>query len=92
MELPSLQLSPRTTLFSLWSRFILGNQMIASQNPLTFGAIAQDAGFVLYETMLPDSMNSPGSLHISKLYDRATIYVNNVSERRLSFHKSANTF
>lgn len=91
MELPSIQLKPQTTLFSTWSRFILGNQTKTTKSPLTFEQINQGCGFVLYETMLPDSMKSPGSLQISRLYDRATVYVNNVSDffrcsrRRLYF-------
>lgn len=81
MELPSIQLSPKTTLFSAWSRLVLGNEIRTSKKPLSFEEMDQGCGFVLYETMLPDSMKSPGSLQISKLYDRATIYVNDVSER-----------
>lgn len=80
IELPSMQLKPQTTLFSKWSRFILGNQTEPSKSPLTFEQINQGCGFVLYETMLPDSMKSPGSLQISKFYDRAYVYVNNVSD------------
>lgn len=79
MELPSIQLSAKTTLFSKWSRYILGKEMKTSEKPLTFEQIDQGGGFVLYETMLPDSIKSPGSLKISKLYDRAIVYVNIVS-------------
>lgn len=80
MELPSIKLSAKTTLFSSCSRSILGSPVKKSINPLTFEQINQGCGFVLYETMLPNSVKNSGSLKISILNDRATIYMNNVSK------------
>ena len=83
MEPPPIQLRPRTTLFSARARHILGSQPIKSKKPLTFEEMYQDAGFVLYETMLPDSVKNPSTLKIHKLHDRSQIYINNVRRLQL---------
>lgn len=82
MQPPPIQLRPRTTLFSPWTRFILGSEPLTSKKPQTFEEINQDTGFVLYETMLPESMKNQSTLQIPKLYDLSKIYINNVSEIR----------
>lgn len=76
MQPPPIQLRPVTTLFSFWSRSLLGNQPIQSKQPRTFEQLNQGGGFVLYETMFDGS----SSLKIPKPYDRAYIYVNGVSK------------
>ena len=78
MELPAIQLRPKTTLLSQSSRNILGSKMITSQKPLKFEELNQFSGFVLYETMLPDRMLDPSVLRIPILHDRAIVYVDNV--------------
>lgn len=62
MDLPSIQMRAKTTLFSQSSRNTLGGKMVTSQKPLTFEELDQFSGFVLYETMLPDHMLDPSVL------------------------------
>lgn len=80
MKLPSIKMQAKTTLFSTWSRFVLGSELKTSNKTLTFEDLNQNNGFVLYETRLPDSLPNPSSLQITKMHDEAYIYVNNVSD------------
>lgn len=79
MKLPSIRLRPMTTLFSSLSRSSLGSQAVSSMKPLTFEQLRQDAGYVLYEKILPNSIMTPSHLRIPTVHDRAYIYMNNVS-------------
>lgn len=88
MKLPSIKMQAKTTLFSTWSRFMLGSEMKKSNKPLSFEDLNQDNGFVLYETILPDSMPNPSHLQITKMHDEAYIYVNKVSELLISAPKT----
>lgn len=85
MQLPPIQLRPKTTLLSPTARTTLGSKMIRSQNPLKFEELNQFSGFVLYETMLPDQMTDPSNLRIPVLHDRAIVSVDNVSRVHLFF-------
>lgn len=81
MTLPPIKLQPITTLFSTLSRQTLaGNRTVQSKKPITFEQLRQDVGFVLYETVLPKSDDNPSTLNIPTFFDRAYVYVNNVSE------------
>lgn len=80
ISVPPVQLTPVTTLFSPLSRQTLAKAAVQSQKPLTFEQLRQDVGFVLYETILPKTRNNGNVLNIPKFYDRAYIYVNNVSQ------------
>lgn len=84
MTLPPIQLQPMTTLFSSLSRRILSNLTVKLNNTLTFEQLRQDVGFVLYETILPNALDTPSTLSIPKFYDYAYIYVDNVSEFKLT--------
>lgn len=64
MELPPIQLRPKTTLLSQTSRKILGSKMVTSPKPLKFEEINQFSGFVLYEALLPDHMLDPSVLKV----------------------------
>lgn len=85
MVLPSVELRPKTTLFSPWSRFLLGSDVRQSKKPLLFENFTQDAGFLLYETRLDGSIDSSSSLTITALNDRAIVYLNNVGEIHFVF-------
>lgn len=79
LQLPPVQLRPRTKLLSPIARSTLGSKMITSQNPLKFEELNQFSGFVLYETLLPDNMADPSNLRIPALHDRAIVSVDEVS-------------
>lgn len=79
MNLPSIQMRAKTTLFSQNSRNTLGGKVVTSKKPLKFEELNQFSGFVLYETKLPDRMLDPSVLQIPTLHDRAIVYVDNVS-------------
>lgn len=79
LQLPPVQLRPKTTLLSPIARSSLGSKMVTSQSPLTFERLKQFSGFVLYETLLPDTMTDPSNLRIPALHDRAIVSVDNVS-------------
>lgn len=85
MQLPSVQLRPKTTLLSPIARTTLGSKMITSQYPLKFEELNQFSGFLLYETMLPDNMDDPSKLRIPALHDRAIVSVDNASGNLLFF-------
>lgn len=82
MKLPPVQLIPKTTLLSSAARRILGRTPIYSKNPLTFEAIDQYSGFVLYEANLPRLKIDPSLILIPRLRDRAIVFVDNVINRR----------
>lgn len=79
LQLPPVELRPRTKLLSPTARSTLGSKMITSQNPLKFEELNQFSGFVLYETLLPDHMADPSNLRIPALHDRAIVSVDDVS-------------
>lgn len=79
MTLNSIQLSPKVTLLSPMARHIFGRQPIKAEKPLTFEALDQFSGFVLYETTLPPLRTDPSILKISGLRDRAIVLIDNVS-------------
>lgn len=80
LNLGKIYLAPKLTLLSEMARQHLGGLPIKSQYPLTFEAIDQYSGFVLYETNLPRLMSMQNILSIPKLGDRAIVLVDNVSD------------
>lgn len=78
LNLGTICLAPKCLLLSQMARQHLGRLPIKSQYPLTFEAIDQYSGFVLYETNLPRLRQ--GILSIPKLGDRAIVLVDNVSD------------
>lgn len=78
VSLGSIVLEPIRVLFSNLSRRHLGKQVVVNRSPLSFEALDQNAGFVLYETTLPRLTMDPGLLVVEKLRDRALIYVDRV--------------
>lgn len=78
MILPPLDLQSKTTLFSPRARHLLGSAPRPANTTLYFENFKQDAGYLLYESQLDDSINNP-TVNIPGLRDRAIIYLNNVS-------------
>lgn len=83
MQPTPIQLHPKTALLSSAARTTFGSEMISSQYPITFEQMNQFAGFVLYETMLPEDMADPSILRVLVLHDRAIVCVDNVSKMAL---------
>lgn len=79
MSLPSIKLQAISGIFSSLARRQIGSTPIISVNPLTFEAINQYSGFVLYESVLPRIKFDPSYLIISDLRDRAYVFVDRVS-------------
>lgn len=48
--------------------------------PVTFEALQQYSGFMLYETTLPNTISEKGLLIANNVHDRALVYINRVSE------------
>lgn len=79
MALPAIRLTSSSTFLSDAGRRNLGTTPIVSQRLLTFEALNQYSGFVLYETTLPHVSGDPSYLVVEKLRDRAHILVDGVS-------------
>jgi beta-galactosidase len=81
MSLPELSLKPLTTMLSAYARSKLTRPSVENPDPLSFEALNQHSGFVLYETEIPKTFKrDPLQLKIEKLRDRAYIYVDRVSD------------
>lgn len=81
MVLPEVRLAPSATLLSDIGRRTLGNAPVQSPKPLSFEALNQFSGFVLYETQITNINIDPSNLVVDKLKDRAHIFVDGVSQR-----------
>ncbi len=82
MSLPSaIQLSAKGYLLSASGKYYLGKRYlgkygtVTSVRPLTFEALDQYSGFVLYETELPILRLDPTEILVDSLHDRAMVYV-----------------
>ena len=75
-QLPDVQMKPVSVLMDTNSRRHLASYTINGQTPLTFEALNQYSGFLLYETKLPKVSRDPAQLKINDLRDRAYVYVN----------------
>jgi beta-galactosidase len=76
VKLPNVVLKPVSTLLDSLGRKHLATYTKSSEKPMTFEALDQNSGFVLYETTLPKTTRDPSLLKLSDLRDRAYIYVN----------------
>ncbi|SPP84483.1 beta-galactosidase isoform X1 [Drosophila guanche] len=65
------------TLFAPGTRQKLATGMVQAAKPMTFEALGQYSGLVLYETWLPRFKRDPSILNVPGLADRAYIYVDN---------------
>lgn len=81
MVLPSIRLNPMGYLLSEKGKNHLGkdvdgkNGTVTSLRPLSFEALDQFSGFVLYETELPILELDPTELSVNTLHDRALVYI-----------------
>lgn len=76
VKLPSINLKPHTGILDAAGRRNLANYTRSSPKPMSFEALNQYSGFILYETKLPKSVRDPVLLKFSDLKDRAYVYVN----------------
>lgn len=78
MEIGAVRLQPVNILSSNVTRKHMGTTPVHSRSPMTFEALNQISGLVLYETNLPRFSRDPSTLKIDNLKDRAYIYVDRV--------------
>lgn len=76
IKLPDVSLKPLSVLLDTNGRRYLANYTRKAEKPMSFEALNQYSGFVLYETKLPRVSRDPALLKIPDLRDRAYIYVN----------------
>ena len=82
MTLEAFQLTMVDTIFSERGRAMLGVEAANKEGQLlTFEALNQNSGFVLYETTLPKLTRDPNMLTINGLHDRAQVYLDQVAYR-----------
>ncbi|KAJ6640309.1 Beta-galactosidase [Pseudolycoriella hygida] len=74
MSLGAVRLQPASILTSNTSRRHMGTTPVHSRSPMTFEALNQYSGLILYEANLPIFNRDPSTLKIDKIRDRAYIY------------------
>lgn len=79
MQLGPVKLKPVFVLLSSFARRMLNEGVRQNMDPLSFEALDQFSGLVLYETKLPKTSRDPTVLNVEKLHDRALVYVDRVS-------------
>jgi beta-galactosidase len=79
MTIPAVTLKPTAVVLSDNGRKHLADRVVFFEHPLTFEQLGQYSGFVLYETNLPKTKLDPNLLNITRLGDRAYVYVDRVS-------------
>lgn len=79
MELGPVKLKPVFVLLSNYARRTLNEGVRENLEPLSFEALDQNSGLVLYETNLPKTSRDPAALYVENLRDRAMVYVDRVS-------------
>lgn len=82
IKLPPLQLTPLTTLLSPIARRKLVQKSIQSEKPLSFEELEQNAGFVLYEIVLPNLEFHRNTLLAEHIHDLAIVLVDDVSHNK----------
>lgn len=83
MSLGAVQLHPANILSSNICRQQMGSTPVQSTSPMTFEALNQYSGLVLYEANLPVFVRDPSILKIDGIRDRAYIYVDQVSIKQV---------
>ncbi|KAG4079018.1 hypothetical protein HA402_001673 [Bradysia odoriphaga] len=78
MSLGAVQLHPANILSSNLCRQQMGSIPVRSASPMTFEALNQYSGLVLYEANLPVFVRDPSILKIDGIRDRAYIYVDQI--------------
>nr|CAD7408846.1 unnamed protein product [Timema poppensis] len=69
----------------------LGTPTVIEKYPLTFEALGQSYGFVLYETMVPSDIGDPSLLDVKTIGDRALVFLDKVLKGVLSRSRSITT-
>lgn len=75
MDLGEIILRPITSILTKSGRKAMTTQTFKKSRPLSFERINQNAGLVLYETIIPIIKKDPSVLTVNELHDRAMIYV-----------------
>lgn len=78
MSLGAVRLQAANILSSNVSRRHMGTPPVYSRSPMTFEALNQYSGLILYEANLPVFVRDPSTLKIDKIRDRAYVYVDKV--------------
>lgn len=81
-----VQLKPVGSLFELLPELVVG-PTVNSEAPLTFEALGQAYGFVLYETVIPED-HFDSVLRVTEIRDRGYVFVDQVSVGILSREES----
>lgn len=76
IKLPDVQMKALSVLMDANSRRHLSSYTVYNPVPMTFEALNQYSGFILYETKLPKVSRDPALLKIDDLRDRAYVFVN----------------
>jgi beta-galactosidase len=76
VKLPSIMLKPQSVMLDSTGRKHLASFTKKAEKPMTFEALDQNSGFVLYETTFPKTSRDPALLKLSDLRDRAYVYIN----------------
>uniref|UniRef100_A0A1B6C0R4 Beta-galactosidase n=1 Tax=Clastoptera arizonana TaxID=38151 RepID=A0A1B6C0R4_9HEMI len=82
-----VEMVPIVSLFDAPSQYL----PVRARYPLTFEALQQSYGFILYETKVPDKIGDPAILKVEKLHDRAIVYLERQVVGVLSRAKDINT-
>nr|CAD7432748.1 unnamed protein product [Timema monikensis] len=69
----------------------LGTPTVIEKYPLTFEALGQSYGFVLYETMVPSDIGDPSLLDVKTIGDRALVFLDKVLKGVLSRSRNITT-
>ncbi|XP_055616989.1 beta-galactosidase-1-like protein [Toxorhynchites rutilus septentrionalis] len=76
MSLPSVLLTPIGSALNRGILRVIGSPKVTSIYPLTFEALNQYSGIVLYEALLPNNIKTdPMKLTVSKIHDRGYVYI-----------------
>lgn len=78
ISIPSITLRSSAVILSETGRIGMASYLVFSESPLTFEALNQSTGLVLYETTLPNVKRDPSLLQIKGLHDRAYVYIDGV--------------
>lgn len=76
VKLPSINVKAQIGILDPLGRTYLANYTKTAPKPMSFEALNQYSGFILYETKLPKSARDPVLLKFADLKDRGYIYVN----------------
>lgn len=78
----AVALHPVANLFDEPLMAALGRLPVTFDTPLTFEALGQRYGFVLYEATAPSYVTDPALLQVPGIADRAIVFVDSVSGSR----------